>query len=304
MRERTITVLTENYNLDCRERIGAIKIARLNREAIAACIDACRQRGAPGAAQQVYRTMKGLLAFAIKRDLIVADVMRGIDPPRPYRPGPVVSASDAEIKALLRVIDDSQLHLSSRLLTEFLLLTGARIGEGRLALWTEIDTGKKLWIIPAERSKSNREHRVHLSTQSLQILERAAILRDDGSKTAFNRPEGAQFIFPGSASRKGGPLEKMAVARALARLTDRIGKKLTPHDLRRTLRTTMARIGIAPHVAELCLGHLEREVLRRVYDGHDYAAEMREAWDRVGAHVAAFKAGGAEVIPITSARAA
>ncbi len=100
----------------------------------------------------------------------------------------------------------------------------------------------------------------------------------------------------------GEPLDKMAVARALARIADRVieagGRKLRPHDLRRTTRTIMSRIGIAPHVAERCLNHLDANVLARVYDGHDHRAAMVEAWDKVGAHLSALRAGGAEVIPL------
>jgi integrase len=100
----------------------------------------------------------------------------------------------------------------------------------------------------------------------------------------------------------------MAVARALARLADRVtksgGKKLTPHDLRRTFRTMLSRLGVMPHIAELCMNHQERETMRRVYDGHDYFAEMVDAWEKAGAHLAALRSGGATVTAFKQARAA
>jgi integrase len=100
-------------------------------------------------------------------------------------------------------------------------------------------------------------------------------------------------------------MEKMAVPRALARIAERTkddgGKKLRPHDLRRTFRTMLSRIGVAPHVAELCLGHVEKETMRRVYDGHDYSSEIADAWDRAGAHIGALRKGGAKVVPIRAA---
>ena len=74
-------------------------------------------------------------------------------------------------------------------------------------------------------------------------------------------------------------------------------------DLRRTFRTMLSRIGVAPHVAELCLGHIEKETMRRVYDGHDYSGETADAWDRAGAHVAALRGGGANVIEMKRTRA-
>jgi integrase len=76
---------------------------------------------------------------------------------------------------------------------------------------------------------------------------------------------------------------------------------LRPHDLRRTFRTMLSRIGVAPHVAELCLGHVGRDVLQRIYDGHDFSAEKIAAWEKAGAHVAALMSGGARVVQLPQA---
>ena len=135
---------------------------------------------------------------------------------------------------------------------------------------------------------------MHLSKQAASVLERAKAIRSDKS----------DYIFPGV---KGGELDKMATARALARLAVRVkakgGKRLRPHDLRRTFRTMLSRLGIPPHVSELCMNHQETETMRRVYDGHDYSGEMAAAWDSAGAHVEALRNGGALVIPIMARRA-
>ncbi len=102
------TCSAQNFDADIRRRIGDAKVAKLTPEALRSCIDAPRKRGAPGAAAQIYRTLRGLINFAIKRGHIEgADPMRGIDNPKPYRPAPVVAASDAELVALLQVIDES-----------------------------------------------------------------------------------------------------------------------------------------------------------------------------------------------------
>lgn len=297
VRERTITVLSENFNLDIRGRIGDAKISKLTREAIQACINGPRKRGAPGSAAHVYRTLRGLVRFAIKSGFIVgADPMVGIDNPKPYRPAEVVvSATDAEIVALFKVLDESpRLSQATKLVVEFQLATGARPSEVRLATWGEVQGERATWTIPEERVKSGRAFKVHLSPLSLDILSRASALRSDRS----------DFIFPGA---QGGAMEKMAIARALSRVAERVeskqGKRLRPHDLRRTFRTMLSRIGVAPHVAELCMNHIERETMRRVYDGHDYTSETVDAWDRAGAHLNALRSGGALVVPILRRRA-
>ncbi|HEU5293521.1 MAG TPA: tyrosine-type recombinase/integrase [Burkholderiaceae bacterium] len=219
VRERTIDVLTENFDADIRNRIGDAKVGKLTREAIQACIDAPRKRGAPGAAAQVFRTLRGLMHFAIRREYIVgADPMRGIENPKPYRPAPVNAATDAQLVALLRAVDESQLWPSTKYAIELQLLTGARPGEVRLATWSEIRTSRALWTIPADRVKSGREFRVHLSNQAVKLLQRAQEIKADKS----------DLVFPGA---NGGALEKMAVARALSRIAERTAaqgsKKLT-----------------------------------------------------------------------------
>lgn len=295
VRQRTIDILTDNFTADIESAAGSVKISRLTPQQIQECIDIPRRRAAPGAAAHVYRTFRGLISFAIKRHLIEgADPMRGIENPRPYRPAPVNAANDDELLALLRAIDESGLHICTRLAIELQLLTGSRPTEVRLAQWGEFDLDKRLWVIPASRVKSGREFRVHLSDGALAVLERAA---EQGGKSGY--------VFPGRSSVR--PLDKMAIGRALRRLQERVtalgGKGLRPHDLRRSFRTLLSRLGVAPHIAELCMNHQEKETMRRVYDGHDYFAEMRAAWELAGGHISALAAGGAKVYALSRRRA-
>jgi len=75
------------------------------------------------------------------------------------------------------------------------------------------------------------------------------------------------------------------------------------HDPRKTFRTMLSQLRVPPHVAELCLNHLERETMRRVYDGHDYSGEMAEAWERVAGHLSTLRDGGAQVVSLQDGRA-
>ena len=285
VRERTLDILRENFDADIKRHIGDSKMAKLGREAIQQCIDGPRKRGAPGAAAQVYRTLRGLVNFGIKRGFVPgADPMSGIDNPRPYKPASeVAAANDQGIATLLSTLRTSQISTSTSSAIECALLTGARPSEVRLATWAEVNFEHQRWTIPAERSKTGKPLAVHLSAEMLRVLQQA---KENGA--------GSAFLFPGNkvdkATGEAQPLEKMAVGRALTRLHERHAAdgfpKLTAHDLRRTFRTMLSRIGTAPHIAELCLGHTERETMRRVYDGHDYSSETKQAWDAAGAHIA------------------
>ena len=74
-----------------------------------------------------------------------------------------------------------------------------------------------------------------------------------------------------------------------SRITEANGRSLAPwriHDLRRTVRTGMGKIGIKPHVAELVLNHTgHKSGIGGVYDHYDYEPEITEALARWEAHL-------------------
>jgi integrase len=53
---------------------------------------------------------------------------------------------------------------------ELLILTATRTSEAIGARWEEFDLDKSLWVIPAERIKAGKEHRVPLSEPALAIF--------------------------------------------------------------------------------------------------------------------------------------
>ncbi len=72
---------------------------------------------------------------------------------------------------------------------EFIALTAARSGEVRGAMWDEIDLSSGLWLIPAERMKMQREHRIPLSIEAVNLLK------------ALPRHQDVPFVFPSSRGR-------------------------------------------------------------------------------------------------------
>ncbi|HKD23470.1 MAG TPA: integrase arm-type DNA-binding domain-containing protein, partial [Rhizomicrobium sp.] len=124
---------------------------------------------------------------------------------------------------------------------EFTILTAARTGEALGATWNEIDLNNKVWIVPAERMKAKKEHRVPLSTRAVAIL---ADLKPEV-------PPPGSFVFPGA--KAGKPLSNMAMLMTLRRL----GRAdLTAHGFRSTFRDWAAeRTTFPSEVAEMALAH-------------------------------------------------
>ena len=146
-----------------------------------------------------------------------------------------------DVTEALENIRAADIGLSAKLCLEFLILTAARSGEARGAMWSEIDLENKTWIIPASRMKGGKEHRVPLSNAVLDVLERARIL-DDGSDLVFPAPKKA-----------GVPLGIVSLNRVLqaAGLSD----QTTVHGFRSSFRDWAADSGKPREIAEAALAH-------------------------------------------------
>ena len=90
-----------------------------------------------------------------------------------------------EVPTAMETIRTSNARPVVKLAFEFLVLTAARSGKARGAVWTEIDRDEGVWTIPATRMKANREHRVPLCRRAMEILDAARTLGEGGSPLLF-----------------------------------------------------------------------------------------------------------------------
>jgi integrase len=173
-----------------------------------------------------------------------------------------------------RVLTDSEVALIWRAtegiypagpFARLLLLTAVRRGEAANMTWGEVDLDHTLWVIPASRIKTNVPHEVPLSGMAVDLLK------------SLPRFAGGDFVFSTTGGRSGirsfGLYKDAIDARAPGLANWRF------HDLRRTARTNLASLGVAPFIAELILGHTQKGV-HAVYDTFRYQAEKREALER------------------------
>ena len=122
---------------------------------------------------------------------------------------------------------------------EFAILTATRTGEVIGARWSEIARDERLWIVPGERMKAGKEHRVPLSDAALAVVATMAAARQ------------GEFVFPGQ--KAGRSLNEVALLRALRRMGH---DQLTVHGFRSTFRDWAAeRTGFPAEVAEMALAH-------------------------------------------------
>lgn len=175
----------------------------------------------------------------------------------------------AEVPVYMRVL--ARTSGVAALALRFTILTAARTGDTIGARWEEIDRDAALWIIPPERMKAGREHRVPLSAAALDIL------------AAAPRVKGTAYVFPGA--RHGRPLSSMAMLECLRE--KHLG--MTVHGFRSAFRDWAAEgTAHSAEVAEMALAHVIKDKTEAAYRRGELLEKRRalmEDW-------AAFCAGG------------
>ncbi|QUS40661.1 DUF4102 domain-containing protein [Tardiphaga alba] len=158
-----------------------------------------------------------------------------------------------KLGALLRAIDGIDGSFIVKQALKFTPLVFVRPGELRGAKWTEFDHKSAVWRIPAERMKMDREHRVPLAPQALQIL--AELHPITGS---------SPFVFP-SVRSWHRPMSENTINAALRRL-GYTGEEMTAHGFRTTASTLLNEMQEwSPDVIERQLAHQEPNEARRAY---------------------------------------
>ena len=164
-------------------------------------------------------------------------------------------------------------------LVRLLLLTGQRREELASMSWSELDLEQGTWQLPSERTKNGQQHLVPLSDPVMAIL--TSVPRRDGRDLIFGKGQGG---FSGWSQCK-------------ARLDRRSGVSgWRLHDLRRTAVTSMAELGVQPHVIEAVVNHVSghKAGVAGIYNRATYAAEKRQALFLWADHIASIVAGTPE----------
>lgn len=189
-------------------------------------------------------------------------------------------------------------------MVKLLLLTGQRLNEVAGMRWAEINTDRATWVLPSERTKNKREHEVPLTKTALDIL--AAIPR----MSADGKPSPLVFTTTGRTPVSGFSRAKKTIDAAILDARQEQDPEAEPmphwtfHDLRRTVTTGLAKMGVHPHVADALLNHKSGTItgVAAVYNRHAYLDERRRALEAWEAHVLALAEGKAmtgNVVPLT-----
>ena len=204
-------------------------IHEIGKRDVVEVISAIERRGAPIAANKTLKSIKTFMRWCVGRAILDQSSAEGVPPPAKEVARDRVLSDEELARVILaaRQIDD---HYGG--IVELLALTGQRREEVARIVWDELDLAQRTWMIPKQRTKNAKPHIVQLSVQSITVLKRMQ--------------RRGPYVFSLTGIR---PFQNFAVAkRKLDELSNVIGWRL--HDLRRTRVSGMARLGVAPHVAD------------------------------------------------------
>lgn len=268
LQPRTYTE-TERYLFVHWKRLHELALPNITRPVVAAQLTAIAEDSGPIAADRGRAALSAFFAWAIREGL--ADI------------NPVIGTNKAaELKSRERVLADPELAAIWKALpadqygaiVRLLILTGQRREEIGGLRWSEIDVGKGLISLPGERTKNGRPHELLLPAAAMAIVE--AQPRRGGRDLVFGEADGPF---------QGWSRAKRALDRRIASQADKNGR-VAPwrlHDVRRTVATRMADLGVQPHVVEAVLNHVSghKAGVAGVYNRSLYGPEKRadlELW--------------------------
>jgi integrase len=270
---------------------------KVDRSDIAKRLDEIEAKVSSVTASRVRVALSTMFAWAVGQGIVTNNPVIGTNkPPEPEARDRVLS--EAELRDVWAALQRDGYGDIVRLLMH----TGQRRDEIGALRWSEIDFDRETITIPAARTKNKREHVVPLSDAARDILE--ARHRIVGRDLVFGEGQGG---FSGWSKSKERLDARLLEARRKA-----LGKEAQPmpdwrlHDIRRSVATHMAEIGIQPHIIEAVLNHVSghKAGVAGVYNRATYLTEKTAALTRWADHLLAVVMGNASnVVPLRAATA-
>jgi integrase len=244
--------------------LRSVPINQIDRRMVAARTRELVNGNGTSAAAGALGSLSALFHWSMGEGLVDHNPCIGVNNPKAGHTPRQCVLEDKHIKAIWHACLDDDFGKIVRLL----ILSGARRDEIGVMKWTEVDLKTGMLVVGTDRVKNKNPLRLPLPAPALAILK--TIPRRDGC--VFGHPA------------HGFTSHSHAKHDLDARLSDVSLPDWRLHDLRRTMRSGLGRLGIAPHIAELAINHTKKGMIG-VYDHYSYEGEIANALSRWAEHV-------------------
>lgn len=276
---------------DIKPAIGNLKVEDVKPRHIDDILKTVIKRGAPSISNDVLRWLKRIFNYAVKRHAIEYNPAAAFDPgdaggKEKSRERWLSSMELVKLFAAMR--EANGFSVENGLSIKLLLLLAVRKSELIAARWSEFDLDKAVWYLPAERTKTGSAIDIPLPSVAVEWLRELERL-SCGSKWVLPARKMQERMLP--------HISESTLSVALAKIKHGLDP-FTIHDLRRTARTHLEALGVAPHIAERCLNHKIKGV-EGIYNRHDYFEERKAALNTWASFLAQLECGETDkVVPI------
>jgi integrase len=259
--------------------LHAMPVDTITRKDIAARLVVITRESGSVTAARARATVSGFCVWAMQMGLVEHNPVIGTIQPKDSE-GRSRVLSDDELAVLWRACKDDDHGRIVRLL----ILTGCRRQEVGGMRWSELDSDRGIWVIPAERSKNKREHSLPLPPAAWDIIQGVARMASRVHLFGVRADHG--FTAWGVAKEDLDHCLGATVAHFVL------------HDIRRSVATKLADLGVQPHIIEQILNHQSghKSGVAGVYNKSSYAREVKTALALWADHVRSLVDGGARKV--------
>jgi integrase len=237
-----------------------LPIDTVTRKDIAARLVAITREASANTAAHARSLLNGFFVWALRMGYLESNPVLGVIKPKESA-GRSRVLSEAELAAVWKASSDDDFGRVIKLL----ILTACRRQEIGGLRWSELDRDAGTWRLPPERSKNKRAHTLPLSEAAWQIISDVPHLAHRDHLFGVRADSG---FCDWHASK--------------LKLDQKLGDSVVPfmlHDLRRTVATRLADLGVQPHVIEQILNHQSghRAGVAGIYNRSSYEREVKAA---------------------------
>ena len=217
-------------------------------------------------ANRLLAVLRKLFNWCISRGIITASPCEGISTPSREKARDRI-LTDEELVSIINTA--KQMGGASGSIIQMLILTAQRRNEVSEMIWNELDLVNNQWKIPSSRTKNEKPHTVHLSEQAATVISGISSI--------------GSFVFTSNGKTPFSGFSKSK--KRLDELSGVTNWRL--HDIRRTVTSGMAKLGIAPHIADKILNHQSGTIsgVAAVYQRHEFLDERKTALNAWGNYV-------------------
>ncbi|TMH34902.1 MAG: DUF4102 domain-containing protein [Betaproteobacteria bacterium] len=244
--------------------LGKLPIAEITSPQILAALRTVEHRGAHELARRARSVCGQIFRYAIatgRADRDPAADLKGALKGAP-KVRHLAALKEGELPDFLKKLDVYDGHPQTPLALRLLLLTCVRTGELRGAEWSQFDTDKGEWRIPADKMKAGEEHVVPLSRQALQVLKELRQINGRSVRLFVNSHDHEK------------PMSENTILYALYRMG--YHSRATGHGFRATAATILSEQGFRPELIERALAHTERNKVKAAYQRSPLLPERRK----------------------------